>query len=103
MSNNRLWTDRSAVFIVQVGEDFRPQSPWNLPATFTQAEIYAKNLPLEDARAAVRTLNKAAIESWVADHAAWDRRWAIVVACPRAKGLDRCIHVVTANLSKRGA
>jgi hypothetical protein len=95
-----MWTDRSAVYVVRANADFLPQSPWNFPETFSDAELRVKNLPLEDARAMVRTMNKTAIEAWQIDHEAWNRQWAIVVACPRAKGIDRRIRVVSANLGK---
>ena len=95
--SSRLWTDRSVVYIITVGPDFRPQSPWSLPETFLDARVKARNVPLQDARAMVRTLNKTALEAWQFDHDGWDRQWAVAVACVRSKGFDRLIRVVSAR------
>lgn len=111
--SKRMWTDRSVVYLVRAGKDFRPQSPWDCPASFTDARLHAQNLPLEDARAMVRSLNKGAVAAWETDAAKrrsswlrrifrvarWDRRWAVCVACARSKGWDRRIRVV--SLTKR--
>ena len=99
--SKRMWTDRSAVYLVRVADEFRPQSPWDQPEVFTGATLQVKNIPLEDARAMVRGLNKTALASWQADHDGWNRQWAIAVACVRAKGMDKCIRVVSANLAPK--
>jgi hypothetical protein len=91
----RMWTDRSVVYVVSVGDDFRPISAWDNPQHFTDAQVVARNVPLQDARAMVRGLNKPALEAWQADHLGWGHRWAIVVACARNSGWDRSIHVVS--------
>jgi hypothetical protein len=97
-----MWTDRSVVYLVCAGDDFRPQSPWDIPNSFTDAKLQARNVTLEDARATVRALNKTAVESWQANHDTWDRQWAIAVACARSKGLDKLIRVVSARVRSKG-
>ena len=98
--SSRMWTDRSVVYVVRTGGDFCPRSPWDFPESFTDARIQVRNIPVEDARAMVRGLNKAAIESWDANHEGWNRQWAIAVVCVRSKGLDRMITVRSANVGK---
>ena len=99
--SKRMWTDRSAVYVVRSEEDFVPQSPWNFPKAFTGGTLQSANLPLEDARAMVRGLNKANMQRRDENPAAWDHAWAIVVACPRNKFPDGLIRVVSANLAPK--
>jgi hypothetical protein len=99
--SKRMWTDRSVVYVVTAGDDFVPRSAWDFPETFTGAKLQTRNVPLEDARAMVRGFNKTAIERRDTNTAAWDHAWAIAVACPRAKGLDRLVRVRSANLAPR--
>jgi hypothetical protein len=100
---SKMWTDRTAIFVVRAGDDFVPLSPWDIPQSFTEARRHSQHVPLEDARAVVRCLNKTAITTRNADPAAWDRQWTIAVACARSKGLDRLICVRSANLAPRRA
>ena len=100
--STRMWTDRSTVYLVRVGSDLRPNSSWEHPQTFSDAKLQVRNLPLEDARAMVRGLNKTAFEAWQHNRDAWDHQWAIVVACVRSKGLDKLIRVVSATLRAKG-
>ena len=100
--SKRMWTDRSAVFVVRADDGFTPNSPWNFPQTFTEGRLHTTNLPLEDARATVRSLNKAFLEARCANPDAWDHAWALVVACPRSKGWDRRIRVVSCQQAKGG-
>ena len=97
----RFWTDRSVVYLVKADEDFLPQSPWSFPETFSAAKIYVKNVSLEDARAMVRCFNKTAIDLRCVDPKTWNRNWMIAGACPRAKGIDKCIRVVSKNMARR--
>ncbi|HLA84312.1 MAG TPA: hypothetical protein VJL29_05930 [Thermoguttaceae bacterium] len=93
MSRRGFWTDRSTVYVVRVCEDFKPLNPWNVPESFSEGRMVHKNVHLEDARAVVRTMNKRAIELRSANVEAWDRQWAIAVACVRSKCLDYLIRV----------
>ena len=45
--STKLWTDRSAVYVVTVGAEFVPVSPWDFPATFSDARLESKNLALD--------------------------------------------------------
>ena len=69
--SKKLWPDRSVVYIVRADDDFTPSSSWDCPETFSDAKVQVRNLPLEDARAMVRGLNKVALASWQASHDAW--------------------------------
>ena len=83
----RSWTERTAVYIVTVGEGFKPTSDFHLPETFTEGHVYVKNVTMEDGRAAARAFNKRAMEDTQSpDVAGWDRQWAIAAACVRRKG-----------------
>ena len=98
---SKIWTDRTVIYLVRAGDDFTPRSPWDCPNSFTEARVHARNVPLEDARAAVRCSNKTNIDNYATDPEAWDRQWAIAVASPRAKALDSLIRVCSLNRRKR--
>jgi hypothetical protein len=86
---SRPWKERTAVYIVRVGDGFTPTSVCQWPDTFAEGRIHVKNLPLTDARATVRTFNKVAMQRREANPAAWDRIWAIACCCVRSEGLSR--------------
>jgi hypothetical protein len=100
----RPWKERTSVYTVRVGEDFKPTSVCQWPETFTEGRLYVRNLSLTDARATVRAHNKAAMEKRAANVIGWDRLWMIAGCCVRAKGLDRDRAVVySANQQERVA
>lgn len=99
--SKRMWPDRSAVAVVRAEEAFIPSSPWNFPQTFTDGRIVTLNIPLEDARAMVRSMNKQHMVTRQADPTGWDHQWAICVACPKDKGLDRLIRVRSASVQRK--
>ena len=101
--SKRMWIDRSGVYLVRAEEGFIPNSPWDFPKTFTDGRLHTVNVPLEDARAMVRGLNKGFMAARCANPGAWDHAWAIVVACPRSKGWDKRIRVVSCWQTKGGA
>lgn len=86
---SRPWKERTAVYIVRVGESFKPTSICQWPETFCEARLHVRNISLTDARATVRAFNKAAMEKRAANVPGWDRQWAIAGCCVRAKGWDR--------------
>jgi hypothetical protein len=96
-----MWTDRSAVVVVVAENDFVPSSPWNFPKAFTAGRIVTVNIPLEDARGMVRGMNKANLENRTKCPASWNHEWALCIACPRDKGLDKMIRVVSAKLQRK--
>ena len=101
--SDRLWTDRSGVYIVRAENGFLPSSPWNFPREFTEGKMHTINIPLEDARALVRCLNKGFMADRAHNPEVWDHLWAIVLACPRSKGWDKHIRVVSCSQTKGGA
>jgi len=98
--SNKMWTDRSVVCVVTAPEGWHPSSEWSIPPEFTDAKTVAKVLPLEDARAMTRSLNKTFFAKRAANKEIWDRQWAVCLCCPRAKGFDRFIRIASANLGK---
>jgi hypothetical protein len=86
---SRPWKERTAIYIVRVGEGFKPTSVCQWPDDFTDGRLYTRNLSLSEARATVRIHNKAAMQRRAANVAKWDRQWAIAGCCVRAKGWDR--------------
>ena len=93
----RSWTERTAVYIVTVGEGFKPTGDFQLPETFTEGHVYVKNVTMEDGRAAARAFNKRSMEARSHDVAGWDRQWAIAAACVRSKGRDRGRRITAAK------
>ena len=64
---------RNAVIIIHTPDDWRPTSLDGLPPEFSQAEFYAKNLPLGKAVAIAEAINRYSIRP-----GNWSGRWAIV-------------------------
>ena len=87
--SGRSWKQRTAVYTVTADSSFDPQSEWNTPTAFSDGRLYVSNLSVDDARAACRAYNKAAIAKRTVDKGAWDHQWMIAACCPRNKGLDR--------------
>jgi hypothetical protein len=91
---SRPWKERTATYIVRVGEGFKPTSVSQWPEMFTEGRLHVRNLSLTDARATVRAYNKAAMERRAANVPGWDRLWMIAGCCVRAKGRDWDRHAV---------
>jgi len=64
---------RQAVYLVTVPADWKPSSPWSVPPSFENGEVYAKNLPMYQAQGFARTFNKRQIEDRMPG-----RKWAVV-------------------------
>jgi hypothetical protein len=81
---NRTSTNRTAVFVVRVPDDWIPQREWHIPPSFSNGELLHKNLNIREARDVVRVFNREAVQKRIAEKSSgtkWDRRWALCVPC----------------------
>jgi hypothetical protein len=70
---------RTALFTVTTPPDFLPQRAWDVPETFTDAKLYAKSLPVHEARNFARLWNTRQVRLCRRDE--WDHTWLIVSSC----------------------
>jgi len=64
------------VLIAVVPEDFRPETPWEIPPRILSAEVADVHSTLNQAIAAARHFNRQQLDAGSAD-----RRWALVAYC----------------------
>ena len=73
--------NRTAVYIVTTPPEFRPQRPWTVPDSFSNATLFAKNQSVTDGRRFARMFNAKQVQ--LCETRQWDHRWAIVSSCCR--------------------
>lgn len=71
----------AVLYIVVAGPEFKPQRPWSVPESFTEARLYKSHLLLHVARWEARKFNKRQVQ--LQCRRAWAGEWMIVSACCR--------------------
>lgn len=75
---------KSAVYIVTVPDQFRPQRPWDFPQLFTGGEVFTRNVNVAQARGFVFCFNKRQMALGIPD-----RKWAIAAGHAKQRWHDR--------------
>ena len=76
---------KQAVYVATLPDAYRPQRPWDVPPSFSQAELRAKNLTMSEAHGFARAFNKAQLAGGLVD-----RRWAFVLKHLKSQRHNEC-------------